>query len=130
MTTTKLHSEAILRDLLAGSGIPALVRLGAGPGHVSHRPDSEADAEALLNTPVAALKEPLEVFCSVLGQGIYLVANDTQAATVRARGGVPYCPEEVAILREIWEAVDSNEWARRLALIHEAKVLFEGSVTE
>ena len=29
-----------------------------------------------------------------------------------------------------WEAVDSDEWARRLVLIHEAKVLFEGKITE
>ncbi len=130
MATTKLHSEAILRDLLAGSGIPALVRLVTDYGEATRRPDPEADAEALLNTPVAALKEPLEVFCSVLGQGIYLVADYTQAATVRATGGVPYGPQEVAILREIWEAVDPDEWARRLALIHEAKVLFEGRVAE
>ncbi len=123
MTSTNLQSGAILRDLLAGSGIPALVRL-------VRQPNPEADAEALLNCPVAALAEPLEIFCSVLGLRIYLVANDTQAGIVRSRGGVPYSPEEVAILREIWETVDSDEWARRLVLIHEAKVLFEGKITE
>ncbi len=123
MTSTNLQSGAILRDLLAGSGLPALVRL-------VRKPNPDADAEALLNCPLAALAEPLEVFSSVLGQNIYLVANDSQAATVRARGGVPYSPEEVAILREIWEAVDSDEWARRLAMIHGAKVLFEGKVRE
>ncbi len=74
MATTKLHSEAILKDLLVGSGIPALVRL-------VRQPNPEADAEALLNCPVAALAEPLEIFCSGLGLSIYLVANDTQAGT-------------------------------------------------
>ncbi len=123
MATTNLQSGAILRDLLAGSGIPALVRL-------VQQANPDADAEALLNCPLAALAEPVEVFSSVLGQNIYLVANNTQAATVRAIGGVPYSPQEVAILREIWEAVDSDEWARRLALIHEAKVLFECKITE
>jgi len=96
----------------------------------AQRPDPDGDAEALLNCPLAALAEPLEVFCAVLGRNIYLVANDSQATTIRARGGVPYSPQEVAILREIWEAVDPDEWARRLVLIHEAKILFEGKITE
>jgi hypothetical protein len=65
---------------------------------------------------------------SVLADTIYLVANDHQAATVRARGGIPYLPQEIDLLWELHQAVGLEVWAERLRLIHEAKKRFQGRV--
>ena len=82
--------------------------------------------EPLLERPLASLGEPLEVASAVLGQTVYLVANDQQAATIRARGGTPYTPPEVAILRDLYAAVRPEVWAERLRLIHRSKKDFQG----
>ena len=88
-------------------------------------PDPQADDETLLKTPLAHLAAPLGVFSSVLGETIYLVANDGQAAAVWAMGGVPYTPPEVAILRELEASATPEVWADRLRLIHRAKRDFQ-----
>lgn len=87
----------------------------------SHR-DPLAD---LLGTPLKDLPATLEVFSAVLGETIFLVADDAQAAAVWAKGGVPYTPPEVAILRELEAAARPETWADRLRLIHQAKKDFQ-----
>ncbi len=88
-------------------------------------PDPLAD---LLATPLRDLKAPLPVDSAILGERIYFVANDHQAATVRGQGGVAYTPAEVEILWELHQAVAPEVWGRRLKLIHEAKLRFEGAI--
>jgi len=81
----------------------------------------------LLTVPIRDLKAPLAVASSVLaGDTIYLCANDHQAASVRATGGIPYTPQEIDILWEMHQAVQPEVWAERLRLIHEAKKRFQG----
>ena len=82
----------------------------------------------LLAVPIRKLTAPLAVASSVLGETIYLVANDHQASTVRAMGGVPYTPEEIDLLLELHEVVKSEVWAERLKLIHQAKKEFQGTL--
>ena len=79
------------------------------------------------DTCVADLPSPLAVDSAIV-ERIYLVANEAQARAVRAEGGVPYTPAEVAILRETWAAVSREEWPKRLRAIHSAKLAFEGEV--
>ncbi len=65
-------------------------------------PSPEFDPLArLLTTRLTDLRAPLEVASSVLGETIWLVANDYQAARIQVKGGVAYTPEEVAILGEL-----------------------------
>jgi hypothetical protein len=80
----------------------------------------------LLVTRLDRLQEPLEVASTVLGETVWLVADDRQATTIRAKGGTPYTPPEVAILRELYAAVPPEVWAERLKLIHAAKQRFQG----
>ena len=88
-------------------------------------PDPLAD---LLQTPIRKLTAPLSVASSILADTIYLCANDAQAATVRAKGGVAYTPEEIDLLWELHQAVKPEVWAERLRLIHEAKKRFRGEL--
>ncbi len=82
----------------------------------------------LLTVPIRSLTAPLPVASSVLGESIFLCANDTQAARIRATGGVPYTPEEVDLLWELYQAVAPEVWAERLRLIHGAKKRFQGKL--
>ena len=75
---------------------------GAVSENVNVHPDPLAD---LLTAPIRNLTTPLAVTSSVLGETIFLCANDSQAATVRATGGIPYTPEEIDILLELHQAV-------------------------
>lgn len=104
--------ESPNRPPTAGAGIPR---------------DPLAD---LLATPNRKLTAPLAIASSVLGETIYLVASDHQAALVRARGGVPYTSEEVALLLELYQALSPEAWPMRLRLIQEAKRRFGGTVTD
>ena len=54
----------------------------------------------LLDVPLRSMTKPLEVVTSILGETVWLVANDRQAATIEAEGGTAYTPEEVGILRD------------------------------
>jgi hypothetical protein len=83
---------------------------------------------AILDTRLDALREPLPVASAILGETVWLVANDRQAAAIQAKGRTAYTPEEVAILREMYPAVKSEVWAERLRLIHRAKKEFQGKV--
>ena len=102
---------------------PTVVTRPASPESTAG-PDALA---ALLDTPPYALREPLAVDSAIAGR-IFLVANEGQARAVRAEGGVPYTPAEVAILRETRAAVSPEEWPRRLRAIHAVKLAFEGEV--
>ena len=84
--------------------------------------------EPLLERPLSSLDDPLEVASAVLGETVYLVADDRQAEEIRAKGGTPYTPPEVAILRELYAAVRPEVWAERLRLIHEVKKRFQGKL--
>jgi hypothetical protein len=75
------------------------------------------------------LAEPLEVASTILGGTVWLVANDRQAAAIRAKGGTPYTPPEVAILRDLYMAVTPEVWAQRLRLIHQTKRELRGILT-
>ncbi len=135
MKASMLHSETVLRDLLAGSGIPALARLVSPTPTITtqepSRPEAPADPLAdLLSTPLHKLTAPLALDSSVLGETVWLAANDSQAATVRARGGVPYTPDEIGILWELYQAIGAEIWPARLRLIHEAKRHLGGTVTD
>jgi hypothetical protein len=81
---------------------------------------------ALLDSRLRDLTEPLPVASSILGETVWLAANDRQAAAVQAKGGTAYTPEEVAILRDLYAAVKLEVWAERLRLIHQAKREFQG----
>jgi len=82
----------------------------------------------LLNTPVNKLTAPLAVESSVLGETVWLVANDRQATAIQAKGGTAYMPEEVAIIRELAASVRPEVWAERLRLIHTAKREMTGTL--
>ena len=88
------------------------------------QPDSLVD---VCDTPLCELSAPLLVQSSILGERVYFVANDRQAAEVWAKDGIPYSPEEVALLWKLYEAVTPEVWAERLKLIHAAKKAFIGS---
>ncbi len=85
---------------------------------------------ALLGLRLSDLREPLEVQSTILGETIWLVANDRQAAAIQAKGGTAYTPEEVAILREMYAAVTPEVWSERLKLIHLAKKHFQGTLEQ
>ncbi len=106
------------------SPLEALIARLRGAG--SHSVAPRDPLAVLLDTPIRALTEPLEVFSSVLGETVWLVANDRQAAAIQAKGGTAYTPEEVAILRDLYAAVRPDVWAERLRLIHQAKKEFQG----
>lgn len=92
-------------------------------------PSPVADPLAdLLQTPIRKLAAPLPVASSVLGETIFLCANDIQAASVRATGAIPYTPQEIDLLWELHQAVAPTVWVARLRLIHEAKRRFDGRI--
>jgi len=111
---------------------PAMVSpslAGAGTTGTTGTPTHESDPfPALLDFRVSEIRAPLEVRSTILGETIWMVANDQQAAEVQAKGGVAYSPEEVAILKELAATVPPAVWADRLKLIHRAKVEFQGWV--
>jgi hypothetical protein len=82
-----------------------------------------------LDTPIRRLTAPLAVKSGALDEIIYLVADDHQAATVRARGGVPYTSEEIDILWQLHQAISPEAWPERLRAIHEGKRQLGGTVT-
>ena len=84
--------------------------------------------EPLLERPLSSLDDPLEVASAFLGDTVYLVADDRQAAAIRAKGGTPYTPPEVAILRDLYAKVRPEVWAERLRCIHDAKKRFDGTI--
>ena len=93
------------------------------------RPTVQRDPLAdLLQTPIRHLTAPLAVASSVLADTIYLVANDAQAASVRATGGVPYRPEEIDVLWALYQVTSPEAWGENLRLIHEAKRRFDGTI--
>lgn len=83
-----------------------------------------AETTPTSNAPETVLNTPLKVFSKVLGETIYLVAKDAQAAAVWAEGGTPYTLSEVAILLEVEASGSPETWADRLRLIHGAKKNF------
>ena len=134
---TRLDWEAI-NAVASGGDIPhqtadpspavaANVQTFEHQGNTAEKVNVHADPLAdLLQTPVRRLTAALPVASSILADTIYLCANDHQAATVRATGGVPYTPEEIDILWELHQAVAPEVWGERLRLIHEAKKRFQG----
>ena len=56
------------------------------------------------------------------------MADDKQAEAIQAKGGTPYTPPEVAILRDLYAAVRPEVWVERLRLIHQAKKRFDGTI--
>jgi hypothetical protein len=80
----------------------------------------------ILATRIDHLVEPLAIASTILGETMYLVANDRQAEAIRTKGGTPYTPPEVAILRDLYVAVQPEVWAARLRLIHEMKKRYYG----
>jgi hypothetical protein len=82
--------------------------------------------EPLIDRPLVRLSEPLAVASAVLGETVWLVADNTQAKAIEAKGGTAYTPQEVAILRDLYAAVLPEVWAERLRLIHQAKRDFQG----
>ncbi len=106
----------------------ARLRAGATDPVESAAPVPAADSVALLlDTRLDALAAPLAVDSAIVGR-IYLVRDEDQGKAVRATGGVPYTPAEVAILRELWAAVPREEWGERLRAIHVVKQKFEGGL--
>ena len=109
--------------------IEAVASGRVAPHPTPSRPEAPPDHLAdLLDTPIHKLTAPLPVESSILGDTIFLVADDYQAATVRARGGVPYTSEEIAVLWELYRSIPPETWPARLRLIHEAKRRFGGSI--
>ena len=111
-------------ELATISPLQALVARLETVTEAEQRPDDSL--ARLLATRLDHLQEPLEVASAVLGETVWLVADDRQAAAIRTKGGTPYTPPEVAILRDLYAAVRPDVWAERLRLIHEAKKRFEG----
>jgi hypothetical protein len=88
-------------------------------------PDSLADP---LTIPICNLTAPLPLESSVLGEMVYFVANDQQAAVVRAKGGIPYTAEEVDVLWALYQVSAPEAWRENLRLVHEAKRRFAGTI--
>ncbi len=103
--------------------VPAPTAQGPASPEPTTGPDSVA---AILDTRLDALREPLPVASAILGETLWLCANERQATAIRAKGGTPYTPPEVAILRDLYTAVKPEVWAERLKLIHQAKKEFQG----
>jgi hypothetical protein len=124
---TRLDWEAI-NAVANGRDVPhQAADTSPAPLAVSVPPATDPDPLTdLLTVPIRHLTAPLPVASSILAETIYLCANDHQAATVRATGGVPYTPEEIDILWELHQAVKPEVWATRLKLIHEVKKRFQG----
>lgn len=83
----------------------------------------------LFNARLSDLLEPLKVQSTLLNDTIWLCATEEQAVQVRARGDIPYTPQEVAILKELATAVPPHAFPDRLRLIHAAKKEFAGMLT-
>lgn len=130
MATTKLHSEAILKDLLTGSGIPALVRLAADAGQRAPTdPPAPLTADDLATMPLAAFATRsliLRVWADLLGEEVWFVSREAQVQVLQRRGiprGKIFTARELIDLLKLFR-VDK----RKALLVCEAKKLFGGSL--
>ena len=126
--TLAKRAEARMREDAAQVRRPAdPVPAPTAQGPASPEPVTGPDTlAAILDTRLDALREPLPVASAILCETIWLCADDRQATAIRAKGGTPYTPPEVAILRDLYAAVKPEVWAERLRLIHHAKKEFQG----
>ncbi len=115
------HSE----NPSAGSPIPEKPVTAVTTGNI---PPVSDPLTHLVTTKLSDLRAPLEVSSTILGETIWVVANDSQAAKVRAKGDTPYTPEELAILKELAASVSLEVWAKRVRLIHAGKRDLDGTV--
>jgi hypothetical protein len=88
---------------------------------------SENEAEIILTTPIRELKKPLLIDSIILGEIIYLVANEEMAKEVEPEGKVAYTPEEIAALSRKSKTMDWQEWVGFLKMFHRTKKTFLGS---
>lgn len=121
------------RQILEQRAALARCEAAATPSGPTPAPPSVADLwrdplADMLRTPLKDLLAPVEVFSDVLGETIFLVADDAQAAAVWDKAGVPYSAPEVAILLELAASVPPAVWADRLRLIHQAKKDFHATL--
>lgn len=107
----------VLDDVPAGA--PGPVGDPDVPGEAGRY--GKADA-ALLALPLDHLPRPLLVESAVLGERIYLCADDRQAEGVRASGLVTYTADEVDELRRTGMTPEG------MRAVHEAKRWFPGRV--
>lgn len=80
--------------------------------------------DALLSTPISELKRPLAVDSKILGEIIYLVADERMAKEVEAQGKVAYLPEEVKALLRQFREMETGDWMVFLKTLHNAKKTF------
>ncbi len=132
MATTNLHSEAILKDLLARSGIPALVRLAAGSGQRAPTdPPAPLSADDSATMPLAAFATHfliLRVWSSLLDEEVWFVSDEAQVKELLTRDvprGVIYTAQELLSLCTL-PGMD----VEKLKTVHAAKALFQGRIVE
>lgn len=101
----------VLAALAAPTGLPA---------------QTPTTPDALLDTRLDALAEPLAVDSGILGR-IYLVVDAAQAEAVRAAGGVPYLPGEVAYLGKV-RTERPEAFPGILRALHQAKTEMGGTL--
>ena len=127
MPITNLHSEAILKELLVGSGIPALVRLATKSGQVpptipSIGPSADEVARMSLDD-FAKAGLIVEVESVLLGRPVWFASSPAEVGTLLGRG-VPR--GDVWSASELLSLTTSGISGGQLRLVAEAKVLFEG----
>ena len=132
MATINLHSEAILKDLLAESGIPALVRLAADSRQGAPTdPPAPPPADDLASIPLAAFATRsliLRVWSSLLDEEVWFVSGETQIKELLTRDvprGVIYSAQELLSLSTL-----PGMSVEQLKTIHTAKRLFQGRIIE
>ena len=87
----------------------------------------QRDTEALLNTPIHGLKEPLAVHSQILDEVIYLVANEVMAGRIEDEGKIAYTSVEITALSRASKDKDRDEWIDFLKKMHMVKKTFLGS---
>ena len=129
MVRTKQHSETILKDLLAGSGIPALVRLATDSAKVPADPPVPLPVDEMATMSLDRFAQDsllLLVDSSLLGERVWFVSGRSEAQILLERGiprGKIYTAQELLILLNL-PGMDGEKVRR----VHQAKEMFNGMI--
>jgi hypothetical protein len=101
----------------------------SGPAAPAPPPALPPD-EASQDTPIFKLRQPLKIQSAVLGEVIYLAANDAIAEPLRQAGPIVYTARESHHLQAVLATVPPDQIPERLRLLHEAKRATGGTIIE
>jgi hypothetical protein len=74
-------------------------------------------------TPLEDLQEPAHIWSHILGEAVYVCANQAQAALLRAEGKAAYLPAEIRVLHQLKDRGPAT-FPEKLRMIHQSKTVF------